>query len=502
MVRYTSSEKPALTPGSYITPGGISQMAILMNSSQIQAPHTANRPQSTTEQRSTAAASGAVAAATEASVPPHISQTHTTEHWMAPWLTKQEKGSNIMPAVVNTTAVVLLPAIAKPQSPKAPYIPTASGRQGRSVRAEAVQQVAAAPLHARDGGRIGKRKRRTPTRSLSLHDRDNSGNNTNNKRHARAFQTLRMSYLDDYQRDPMAYSRALMGTERPKNHSGYAATTAAKYSIPSTPADTSNSNAMSAGGSKSSAGGRACSSASTSSTSSPLPEYRRSPVLRKSMSAAIHRLFPSLSESTPTTPASTTPATATQMSAALAPAASDGAAACTSEGGLHIASSRTHNMSLVVPYPAHNPSSSLVLCSPSSAPTTSSPSSAAAATHSHSNTHSTLAPPRQRSHPPTATSKLHDNEIKPNASGADNNPFITDELSREIFNLRPVANSCPVKWAKAAPVDVSDYPMVEWLSRAERDCCSILRLFPEQYLAIKQSLVRAGRTMPHGTFKK
>ncbi|KAJ1931443.1 hypothetical protein FBU59_006707 [Linderina macrospora] len=51
-------------------------------------------------------------------------------------------------------------------------------------------------------------------------------------------------------------------------------------------------------------------------------------------------------------------------------------------------------------------------------------------------------------------------------------------------------------------MDVSGYPMAEVLAPAERDCCSILRLLPEQYLTIKQSLVRAGRTLPAGTFKK
>ncbi|KAJ2831722.1 hypothetical protein GGI24_001487 [Coemansia furcata] len=51
-------------------------------------------------------------------------------------------------------------------------------------------------------------------------------------------------------------------------------------------------------------------------------------------------------------------------------------------------------------------------------------------------------------------------------------------------------------------MDVSGYPKAELLAPAERECCSILRLLPEQYLAIKQSLVRAGRTLPKGTFKK
>ncbi|KAJ1925385.1 hypothetical protein LPJ71_000198 [Coemansia sp. S17] len=51
-------------------------------------------------------------------------------------------------------------------------------------------------------------------------------------------------------------------------------------------------------------------------------------------------------------------------------------------------------------------------------------------------------------------------------------------------------------------MDVSGYPKVELLATAEKECCSILRLFPEQYLGMKLSLVRAGRTLPKGTFKK
>ncbi|KAJ2910600.1 hypothetical protein GGI21_000713 [Coemansia aciculifera] len=51
-------------------------------------------------------------------------------------------------------------------------------------------------------------------------------------------------------------------------------------------------------------------------------------------------------------------------------------------------------------------------------------------------------------------------------------------------------------------MDVSGYPKVELLAAAERECCSILRLLPTQYLEIKKALVCAGRTRPRGTFKK
>ncbi|KAJ1905356.1 hypothetical protein LPJ81_001971 [Coemansia sp. IMI 209127] len=80
--------------------------------------------------------------------------------------------------------------------------------------------------------------------------------------------------------------------------------------------------------------------------------------------------------------------------------------------------------------------------------------------------------------------------------------YVGDKLGGEIFQLRPQANSCPIKWTKAAPMDVTRYPLSEFLAPAELDCCATLRLQPEQYLAIKQSLIRTGRTMAPGTFKK
>ncbi|KAJ2704562.1 hypothetical protein H4R19_005223, partial [Coemansia spiralis] len=48
-------------------------------------------------------------------------------------------------------------------------------------------------------GRVDKRKRQRPTRSLSLDGPQAASN------------TVRMTYADDYRRDPGAYSRALMG---------------------------------------------------------------------------------------------------------------------------------------------------------------------------------------------------------------------------------------------------------------------------------------------------
>ncbi|KAI9478983.1 hypothetical protein LPJ78_003272 [Coemansia sp. RSA 989] len=221
-------------------------------------------------------------------------------------------------------------------------------------------------------GRIDKRKRRRPTRSLSLADVKPE------------FCTLRMSFLDDYQRNPSAYSRALLGS---------------RYSAPPLPSSSSSSP-----------------SNPHSLSSSPLPlapfNLSRPRQPRKSISAAIRRLFPSLDDPE-----------ICEMAASKVPI-----------------------------YP----------------------------------------PSRQHSPSPTP----------PSALPADSSQFITDDLSHEIFHMRPNVTTCSVKWAKAAPMDVTEYAMAEHLAPAERECCSILRLYPEQYLAIKQALVRAGRTMAPGTFKK
>ncbi|KAJ2161102.1 hypothetical protein GGF46_001773 [Coemansia sp. RSA 552] len=60
-------------------------------------------------------------------------------------------------------------------------------------------------------GRIDKRKSRRPTRSLSLAEAHPE------------FCTLRMQYLDDYQRNPCAYSRALVGAPAPRVATRYSA---------------------------------------------------------------------------------------------------------------------------------------------------------------------------------------------------------------------------------------------------------------------------------------
>ncbi|KAJ2341053.1 hypothetical protein GGF43_006260, partial [Coemansia sp. RSA 2618] len=68
-----------------------------------------------------------------------------------------------------------------------------------------------------------------------------------------------------------------------------------------------------------------------------------------------------------------------------------------------------------------------------------------------------------------------------------------------IVPLRPRST---VKWNKADPINISTAPMHEKLARAERHCCSVLRLMPEQFLSIKMLLLKEGLSRPPGSFKK
>ncbi|KAJ2736666.1 hypothetical protein IW152_000635 [Coemansia sp. BCRC 34962] len=76
----------------------------------------------------------------------------------------------------------------------------------------------------------------------------------------------------------------------------------------------------------------------------------------------------------------------------------------------------------------------------------------------------------------------------------------TDENDMSL--ITPVFAKSSVKWNKADPIDVSNKPMADKLAPAECHCCSVLRISPEQYLAIKFSLLKEGRSRMPGTFKK
>ncbi|KAJ1958488.1 hypothetical protein EC988_000274 [Linderina pennispora] len=378
----------------------------------------------------------------------------------------------------------------------------------------------------RDGGRISKRKRRTPTRSPSAA----SGNN----RQARGCETLRVSYLDDYQRDPMGYSRALMDTERFRDSSKQAPMPAGRHAgrhsllsrnAPPSSSSSSSSHVPSMGATRNAMADSPHSGHNTRSTSfhsldhgslairqSSIPQLpaiilptsnfegggRAEAALRKSASASIALFLDG-------------PAGALTASA-YAKGAHVPSAVGASEGGLQV-SARSSTLMM----PSSVPPTPLVMALHSSK------SSAALQFHDAGKVIVTPSPVMEdlqivsRGTSPRSIPMARDDSTvgsrstsvgsyrrssAPTTSATDVNQFTTDDISRDIFNLRPHTNSCPVKWAKAAPMDVSGYPMAEVLAPAERDCCSILRLLPEQYLTIKQSLVRAGRTLPEGTFKK
>ncbi|KAJ2334725.1 hypothetical protein GGI00_001714 [Coemansia sp. RSA 2681] len=72
----------------------------------------------------------------------------------------------------------------------------------------------------------------------------------------------------------------------------------------------------------------------------------------------------------------------------------------------------------------------------------------------------------------------------------------------DVSLITPVFAKSNVKWNKADPINVSDKPMADKLAPAESHCCSVLRILPEQYLAIKLTLLKEGRTRLPGSFKK
>ncbi|KAJ2747862.1 hypothetical protein GGI20_000157 [Coemansia sp. BCRC 34301] len=76
----------------------------------------------------------------------------------------------------------------------------------------------------------------------------------------------------------------------------------------------------------------------------------------------------------------------------------------------------------------------------------------------------------------------------------------TDE--HDVALITPAFARSNVKWNKADPINVADKPMADKLAPAESHCCSVLRILPEQYLAIKLTLLKEGRTRLPGSFKK
>ncbi|KAJ1668887.1 hypothetical protein IW140_000047 [Coemansia sp. RSA 1813] len=77
-----------------------------------------------------------------------------------------------------------------------------------------------------------------------------------------------------------------------------------------------------------------------------------------------------------------------------------------------------------------------------------------------------------------------------------------DGTNDDLARIAPSFARSTVKWNKADPIDVTVKPMADKLSSAEQHCCSVLRILPEQYLAIKHTLLKESRSRSPGSFKK
>ncbi|KAI9503282.1 hypothetical protein BX070DRAFT_234980 [Coemansia spiralis] len=101
---------------------------------------------------------------------------------------------------------------------------------------------------------------------------------------------------------------------------------------------------------------------------------------------------------------------------------------------------------------------------------------------------------------PAPLEQAADGENRPSyeRQGQDFGSGTNDDLAQ----ITPPHERSTVKWTKADPIDVVGKPMADKLASAERHCCSVLRILPEQYMAIKYTLLKEGRSRPPGTFKK
>ncbi|KAJ2741611.1 hypothetical protein GGI20_005067 [Coemansia sp. BCRC 34301] len=329
------------------------------------------------------------------------------------------------------------------------------------ARSQHKNPVLVAALAQPAGGRINKRKSRKPTRSPLAHDIPSNGDNNHGlQQHPSqlGYQTVKINYVDEYRRNPTAYSRALMDLERPGTHDG---SSHLLWYASSHNADLQNI-------ARHASVPRSRHSAPASPPKTQLLPLASVPILRKSVSETIRRLFPTLREPNEVLSA------ASQVEArSVSPNMRGHRAGLT-------ASVSTPALGYLALLP---PSLSLDIGDIQAKSNNSLQHVTSSGTNSGAST------------PQSSASADHSGMLSGTLD-------LDDELSREILALRPTTNSCSVKWTKAAPMDVSGYPKVELLAAAERECCSILRLLPEQYLIIKQSLVRAGRTLPKGTFKK
>ncbi|KAI9500657.1 hypothetical protein BX070DRAFT_56033 [Coemansia spiralis] len=270
------------------------------------------------------------------------------------------------------------------------------------------------PANARLTGRVDKRKRRRPIRCLpSANARTSATSATTTTTAAAsidaesaAFCTLKLPYLDDYQRNPTAYSRALMGTERAQatHSSAIIAATDSTYA-------THNSHSSPLAAFRTSNGKRIHSTASLSSSSSstssplPIPEFKQHEsephMTRKSaISSIIHRLFPSLDK---------------DALAALAAAA---------------AAERSAN-------PRLKKRSQL-------------PSNNTAPSGKSDSAHATGEPGSDdnRVFANTASTGSTGGQTPTTINNGNDPMYVGDKLGQEIFRLHPHSNSCPIRWTK------------------------------------------------------
>ncbi|KAJ2880514.1 hypothetical protein H4R27_004677 [Coemansia aciculifera] len=397
----------------------------------------------------------------------------TVAQWAVPLFAKSSEGASEIANPVPVQTDLLSAECAQRPNARASTVVARSTHKG---------PAAAAKLMRPDGGRVDKRKPRQPTRSPISHDASPGTVGSHKQQEKLGFHTMRMTYIDEYQRNPTAYSRALMDSERPGTHRSNSHLPLRAFSH--------NANLQGMARRASAPRPHLSVPASPQQVELLLPVVPV-PALRKSKSATIHRLFPMLREPMEV------------LSAAL----QIGVRSASPSSGSHHAglatSSGMQKLGHLTP-PKPSPLAIEDICATSnyhglhqrhqSQPTPGAMSALMSAPYvASSGTNSGASTPRSTTSSKTSADHLgmSNGDIAPD-----------DDLSREILELRPATNSCSVKWTKAAPMDVSGYPKVELLATAERECCSILRLLPEQYLAIKQSLVRAGRTLPKGTFKK
>ncbi|KAJ2659722.1 hypothetical protein IWW48_003323 [Coemansia sp. RSA 1200] len=389
-----------------------------------------------------------------------------TSHWIAPSMPAKLAAYNPKPR--NRTAIITATSTSSTATATATATSTSTTLKINSVDST---------------GRVDKRKRRRPIRSLPAPPSDtplviyqSSGEST-----ARTSCTLRMPYLDDYQRNPTAYSRALMGTAHLLDDTADYPSTASTVSSSSKGYHVRRAQSSTPVSSKSFPMPMSLTSSPSPISENSVPELRKQQQQqekdqtyhqqqqqqqqqrRNATTLVVRRLFPSLDDDTLATLAATAAAQQPPPPPSSLQEKKKRSLPGSALGGMMVGE-------------FHSADASALMAGVGSIGTNRA-NGANGANGASMQTPQTI-------------------------NNGNDTMFVGDKLGREIFRLHPQANSCPIKWTKAAPMDVTGYPLAEFLSLAELDCCSILRLHPEQYLAIKHSLVRAGRTMPAGTFKK